>query len=59
MSILEILEYPDPRLRKKAMPVNQFGDVLQKQIDELTAGSAIFPAPSIPPYANLLTDQHA
>jgi peptide deformylase len=35
MALLEILEYPDPRLRTKATPVTDFGPALQKQIDEM------------------------
>ena len=35
MSILNILEYPDPRLRKKAAPVAQVDDDLRKTIDDM------------------------
>lgn len=35
MSILEILQYPDPRLRTKAVPISDFGDSLQQQIDSM------------------------
>ncbi|NVK21699.1 MAG: peptide deformylase [Kangiellaceae bacterium] len=35
MAILEILEFPDPRLRTKAQPVTDFGDELQQQIDDM------------------------
>jgi peptide deformylase len=35
MALLEILEYPDPRLRTKATPVTDFGPALQKQIDDM------------------------
>ncbi|MFT6733236.1 MAG: peptide deformylase [Polaribacter sp.] len=35
MPILEILEYPDPRLRTKATPIYDFGEGLQQQIDSM------------------------
>ncbi|MCO7226569.1 peptide deformylase [Pleionea sp. CnH1-48] len=35
MAILEILEYPDPRLRTKAKPITQFDDALQAKIDDM------------------------
>jgi peptide deformylase len=35
MAILEILHHPDPRLREKALPVNDFDDSLQQFIDDL------------------------
>ena len=37
MAILEILEFPDPRLRTKAKPVTDFGDELQQQIVDLAS----------------------
>lgn len=45
MPILEILEYPDTRLRKKAQPVNDFGPALQKQIDDML--ETMYAAPGI------------
>lgn len=35
MSLLEILEYPDPRLRKKAQPVLTVDDNLRATIDDM------------------------
>jgi peptide deformylase len=35
MSLLKILEYPDPRLRTKAKPISDFGAALQTQIDDM------------------------
>ncbi len=35
MALLEILEFPDPRLRTKATPVTDFGASLQQQIDDM------------------------
>jgi len=35
MTKLVILEYPDPRLRKKAVPVDQIDDALRQFIDDL------------------------
>ena len=35
MSLLEILEFPDPRLRKKAQPVEQVDAELQQTIDNM------------------------
>ena len=34
MSILEILEFPDPRLRKIALPIKEVTDKLRAIIDE-------------------------
>ena len=45
MPILEILEYPDPRLRKKALPVDDFGAELQQQIDSML--ETMYAAPGI------------
>lgn len=35
MAILEILQFPDPRLRTKAAPVTKVDDALRKQIDDM------------------------
>ena len=35
MALLDILHYPDPRLRMKASVVNDFGDEIQSLIDNL------------------------
>ena len=35
MTILHILQHPDERLRKKALPVNDFGENTQKIIDDM------------------------
>ncbi|MBN4075072.1 MAG: peptide deformylase [SAR86 cluster bacterium] len=35
MSLLEILEFPDPRLRKKALPVDKVDDALKQTIDDM------------------------
>lgn len=35
MAILDILQYPDPRLRTKAAPVTQVDDVLRKQVEDM------------------------
>ncbi len=45
MPLLEILEYPDPRLRKKAQPVEDFGEELQQQIDAML--ETMYAAPGI------------
>lgn len=45
MPILEILEYPDPRLRTKAKPITDFGNALQKQIDDMF--ETMYAAPGI------------
>lgn len=45
MAILEILEFPDPRLRTKAEKVTDFGDELQKQIDDMF--ETMYEAPGI------------
>ena len=45
MPLLEILEYPDPRLRKKAQPVEDFGEELQQQIDAML--DTMYAAPGI------------
>ena len=45
MPILQILEYPDPRLRKKAEPVTDFGSELQTQINDML--ETMYNAPGI------------
>lgn len=45
MAILNILNYPDDRLRIKAKPVEQFDDRLQKQIDDMF--ETMYAAPGI------------
>ena len=35
MSLLEILEFPDPRLRKKALPVDDVDTALKQLIDDM------------------------
>lgn len=35
MAILEILQYPDPRLRTKAAPVTKVTDELRKQVEDM------------------------
>ncbi len=47
MSLLNILEYPDPRLRTQASPVTpeEFTDGLQKQIDDMF--ETMYAAPGI------------
>ena len=35
MAILEILHHPDPRLREKAQPIDDFGPELQQFIDDM------------------------
>jgi len=35
MAILEILQYPDPRLRTKAQPVTKVDDALRKQVEDM------------------------
>lgn len=45
MAKLEILEYPDPRLRTKAKPVTDFGPELQRQIDDML--ETMYAAPGI------------
>lgn len=45
MSTLEILEYPDPRLRTQAKAVTDFGDELQQQIDDMF--ETMYAAPGI------------
>ena len=45
MALLEILEYPDARLRTKAEPVSDFNDDLQHQIDNMF--ETMYAAPGI------------
>ena len=45
MSLLDILQYPDPRLRTIAAPVVSFGRVLQKFTDDLL--ETMYEAPGI------------
>ncbi|HEX7915394.1 peptide deformylase [Rudaea sp.] len=45
MSLLPILEYPDPRLRTKAQPVTVFDAALQALIDDMFA--TMYEAPGI------------
>lgn len=45
MAKLEILEYPDPRLRTQAQPVTDFGAELQRQIDDML--ETMYAAPGI------------
>lgn len=45
MSLLTILEYPDPRLRTKAKPVENFGESLQNEIDAMF--ETMYAAPGI------------
>ena len=45
MAILDILEFPDLRLRKKAAPVTQFDEALSKTIDDMF--ETMYDAPGI------------
>ncbi len=45
MALLKILEYPDPRLRKKASLISDFGQSLQTQIDDMF--ETMYAAPGI------------
>ncbi len=45
MALLPILEYPDPRLRTKALPVTVFDAALQRRIDDLF--ETMYAAPGI------------
>ena len=45
MAILDILEYPDPRLRTKAKPVKQVDDAVRKLIDDML--ETMYEAPGI------------
>lgn len=55
MAILEILEYPDPRLRTIAKPVEQFDAALQTLIDDMF--ETMYDAPGIGLAATQI-DQH-
>lgn len=45
MAILEILHYPDERLRRVAKPIKTFDEALQKQIDDMA--ETMYDAPGI------------
>ncbi len=45
MAILDILEFPDLRLRKKATPVTEFNEALSKTIDDMF--ETMYDAPGI------------
>lgn len=45
MALLNILHYPDPRLRTKAQPVKQVDDSLRRQIDDMF--ETMYTAPGI------------
>ena len=45
MSLLPILEFPDPRLRKVAKPVTEFNDTLQKLVEDML--ETMYEAPGI------------
>lgn len=45
MAILKILEFPDPRLRKKAVPVDALDDDLRRLIDDMF--ETMYAAPGI------------
>ncbi len=45
MALLEILEFPDLRLRKKAAPVTEFNDTLRTMIDDMF--ETMYAAPGI------------
>jgi len=45
MSILNILEYPDPRLRTKAKPVSRVDDAVRRLIDDML--ETMYDAPGI------------
>lgn len=55
MSLLPILEFPDPRLRKIAKPVEVFDDALQQLIDDMF--ETMYEAPGIGLAASQV-DQH-
>ena len=55
MALLDILEYPDPRLRTRAAPVEQFDDELQTLIDDMF--ETMYDAPGIG-LAATQVDQH-
>lgn len=43
MALLSILEFPDPRLRTKAMPVTEFGAPLRQFVDDMLATMYVAP----------------
>ena len=45
MAILDILHFPDPRLRTKAKPVEQVDDKLRKLVDDMF--ETMYEAPGI------------
>jgi peptide deformylase len=45
MSILDILEYPDPRLRTKARPVTRVDDTIRRLVDDML--ETMYDAPGI------------
>ncbi len=45
MALLPILEYPDPRLRERALPVTQFDEALGQLIDDML--QTMYAAPGI------------
>ena len=45
MALLEILRFPDPRLRKKAQPVEAVDEVLRKTVDDMF--ETMYAAPGI------------
>ncbi len=64
MAILEILEYPDPRLRQASLPVEDFDDGIGKLADDLIetlhASSAIgLSAPQVDARLRMLVMDHS
>ena len=45
MALLTILEYPDPRLRERALPVTQFDEGLGRLVDDML--QTMYAAPGI------------
>ncbi len=45
MALLEILHFPDPRLRTKAAPVDQIDDVIRQAVDDML--ETMYDAPGI------------
>jgi peptide deformylase len=45
MALLSILEYPDPRLRERALPVTAFDEALGRLVDDMLA--TMYAAPGI------------
>ena len=45
MAALQILEYPDPRLRKQAMPVEAVDEEIRRLVDEML--ETMYAAPGI------------